>query len=44
MLLQVDEFVELIMGELSKLMDGSATYSPTLKQLQRDLGTLVYQK
>lgn len=42
--LQVDQFVELIMGELNKLVDGSETYSPTLKLLQRDLGTQVYQK
>lgn len=42
--LEVDQFVELIMGELSKLVDGSETYSPTLKLLQRDLGTQVYQK
>lgn len=43
-LLQVDQFVDLIMGELTKLVDGSETYSPTLKLLQRDLGTQVYQK
>ncbi|KAH9639621.1 hypothetical protein HF086_010028 [Spodoptera exigua] len=42
--LEVDQFVDLIMGELTKLVDGSETYSPTLKLLQRDLGTQVYQK
>ncbi|CAB3230717.1 unnamed protein product [Arctia plantaginis] len=42
--LQVDQFVDLVMGELSKLVDGSETYSPTLKLLQRDLGTQVYHK
>ncbi|KAI5638464.1 DNA-directed RNA polymerase, mitochondrial [Phthorimaea operculella] len=42
--LEVDQFVELIMAEISKLVDGSETYSPTLKLLQRDLGTQVYQK
>ncbi|KAM3965715.1 LOW QUALITY PROTEIN: mitochondrial RNA polymerase [Aphomia sociella] len=42
--LQVDQFVDLIMGEISKLVDGSETYSPTLKLLQRDLGTQVYHK
>nr|XP_049705055.1 DNA-directed RNA polymerase, mitochondrial [Helicoverpa armigera] len=42
--LDVDQFVDLIMGEISKLVDGSETYSPTLKLLQRDLGTQVYQK
>ncbi|XP_013189813.2 DNA-directed RNA polymerase, mitochondrial isoform X1 [Amyelois transitella] len=42
--LEVDQFVELIMGEIRKLVDGSETYSPTLKLLQRDLGTQVYQK
>ncbi|CAH1639276.1 unnamed protein product [Spodoptera littoralis] len=42
--LEVDQFVDLIMGELSKLVDGSETYSPTLKLLQRDLGAQVYQK
>lgn len=43
-LLKVDQFVELVMSEISKLVDGSETYSPTLKVLQRELGTLVYQK
>ncbi|XP_004931824.1 DNA-directed RNA polymerase, mitochondrial [Bombyx mori] len=42
--LEVDQFVELVMSEISKLVDGSETYSPTLKVLQRELGTLVYQK
>ncbi|KAJ2945772.1 hypothetical protein O0L34_g614 [Tuta absoluta] len=42
--LEVDQFVDLIMAEISKLVDGSETYSPTLKLLQRDLGTQVYQK
>ncbi|XP_075980404.1 mitochondrial RNA polymerase [Anticarsia gemmatalis] len=42
--LDVDQFVDLIMVELTKLVDGSETYSPTLKLLQRDLGTQVYQK
>ncbi|CAH0588916.1 unnamed protein product [Chrysodeixis includens] len=42
--LEVDQFVELIMGEISKLVDGSETYSPTLKLLHRDLGTQVYHK
>ncbi|XP_049876277.1 DNA-directed RNA polymerase, mitochondrial [Pectinophora gossypiella] len=42
--LSEDQFVELMMGELSKLVDGSETYSPTLKLLQRDLGTQVYHK
>ncbi|XP_059048720.1 DNA-directed RNA polymerase, mitochondrial [Achroia grisella] len=42
--LEVDQFVDLIMGELSKLVDGSETYSPTFKLLQRDLGTQVYHK
>lgn len=42
--LPVEQFVELIMGEIRKLVDGSETYSPTLKLLQRDLGTQVYQK
>ncbi|KAG6451382.1 hypothetical protein O3G_MSEX007099 [Manduca sexta] len=42
--LEVDQFVELIMSEINKLVDGSETYSPTLKLLQRDLGTQVYQK
>ncbi|XP_045774865.1 DNA-directed RNA polymerase, mitochondrial isoform X2 [Maniola jurtina] len=42
--LQIDQFVELIMSEISKLVDGSETYSPTLKLLQRDLGTQVYNK
>lgn len=41
---QEDQFVDLIMGEISKLVDGSETYSPTLKLLQRDLGTQVYHK
>ncbi|XP_053610663.1 DNA-directed RNA polymerase, mitochondrial [Plodia interpunctella] len=42
--LTVDQFVEIIMSEISKLVDGSETYSPTLKLLQRDLGTQVYHK
>lgn len=42
--LQVDHFVDLVMGELSKLVDGSETFSSTLKLLQRDLGTQVYHK
>ncbi|CAG9564536.1 unnamed protein product [Danaus chrysippus] len=42
--LEVDEFVELMMNEIIKLVDGSESYSPTLKLLQRDLGTQVYQK
>ncbi|XP_028178400.1 DNA-directed RNA polymerase, mitochondrial [Ostrinia furnacalis] len=42
--LEVDQFVDLIMGEISKLVDGSETYSPTLKLLQRDLGTQVFHK
>ncbi|KAI8439642.1 hypothetical protein MSG28_013355 [Choristoneura fumiferana] len=42
--LEVDQFVELMMGEINKLVDGSETYSPTLKLLQRDLGTQVYHK
>ncbi|KAJ0174512.1 hypothetical protein K1T71_009620 [Dendrolimus kikuchii] len=42
--LEVDQFVDLIMGEISKLVDGSESYSPTLKLLQRDLGTQVYHK
>jgi hypothetical protein len=41
---QVDQFVDLIMGEISKLVDGSESYSPTLKLLQRDLGTQVFHK
>ncbi|CAH2044038.1 unnamed protein product, partial [Iphiclides podalirius] len=42
--LETDQFVELMMGEIFKLVDGSETYSPTLKLLQRDLGTQVYHK
>ncbi|KAL4707894.1 hypothetical protein ACJJTC_010329, partial [Scirpophaga incertulas] len=42
--LNVEQFVELIMSEISKLVDGSETYSPTLKNLQRALGTQVYYK
>ncbi|KOB68484.1 DNA-directed RNA polymerase [Operophtera brumata] len=42
--IEEDQFVNLIMGEISKLVDGSETYSPTLKLLQRDLGTHVYHK
>ncbi|XP_023945104.2 DNA-directed RNA polymerase, mitochondrial [Bicyclus anynana] len=42
--LEVDQFVELIMSEISKLVDGSESYSPTLKLLQRDLGSQVYNK
>ncbi|CAH2250120.1 jg6847 [Pararge aegeria aegeria] len=42
--LQVEQFVQLIMSEISKLVDGSESYSPTLKLLQRDLGTQVYNK
>ncbi|XP_068617783.1 DNA-directed RNA polymerase, mitochondrial [Battus philenor] len=42
--LQPDQFVELIMNEIRKLVDGSESYSPTLKLLQRNLGTHVYQK
>lgn len=41
---QTDQFVDLMVGEISKLVDGSETYSPTLKILQRDLGTQVYHK
>ncbi|KPI99844.1 DNA-directed RNA polymerase, mitochondrial [Papilio xuthus] len=42
--LEVDQFVELMMGEIYKLVDGSESYSPTLKLLQRSLGTQVYHK
>ncbi|CAH0725565.1 unnamed protein product, partial [Brenthis ino] len=42
--LKLDDFVDLMMSEISKLVDGSDTYSPTLKILQRDLGTQVYNK
>ncbi|CAK1587142.1 unnamed protein product [Parnassius mnemosyne] len=42
--LEADQFVDLMMGEISKLVDGSETFSPTLKLLQRDLGTQVYHK
>ncbi|XP_061718880.1 DNA-directed RNA polymerase, mitochondrial [Cydia pomonella] len=42
--LETEQFVDLIMGEINKLVDGSETYSPTLKLLQRDLGTQVYLK
>ncbi|XP_045488794.1 DNA-directed RNA polymerase, mitochondrial [Pieris rapae] len=42
--LEVDEIVDLVMGEITKLVDGSETYSPTLKLLQRDLGAQVYNK
>ncbi|XP_072944627.1 DNA-directed RNA polymerase, mitochondrial [Epargyreus clarus] len=42
--LDADQFVELMMIEIRKLIDGSESYSPTLKLLQRDLGTQVYQK
>ncbi|XP_045500469.1 DNA-directed RNA polymerase, mitochondrial isoform X2 [Colias croceus] len=42
--LEVDEFVEIVMNEITKLVDGSETYSPTLKLLQRDLGVQVYNK
>lgn len=42
--LDENQFVELIMGELSKLVDGSQSYSPALKVLQRELGTLVYNR
>ncbi|CAK1555600.1 unnamed protein product [Leptosia nina] len=42
--LEVDEFVELMMGEIMKLVSGSESYSPTLKLLQRDLGAQVYSK
>ncbi|CAG4960033.1 unnamed protein product [Parnassius apollo] len=42
--LETDQFVDLMMGEICKLVDGSETFSPTLKLLQRDLGTQVYHK
>ncbi|XP_050677146.1 DNA-directed RNA polymerase, mitochondrial [Leptidea sinapis] len=42
--LQIDEFVNLMMGEINKLVDGSESYSPTLKLLQRDLGSQVYNR
>ncbi|CAH0400996.1 unnamed protein product [Chilo suppressalis] len=42
--LEVDQFVDIIMDEISKLVDGSETYSPTFTILQRDLGTQIYHK
>ncbi|CAG9788852.1 unnamed protein product [Diatraea saccharalis] len=42
--LEVDQFVDIIMDEISKLVDGSETYSPTLKLLQREIGTQVYHR
>ncbi|XP_050347708.1 DNA-directed RNA polymerase, mitochondrial [Nymphalis io] len=42
--LSVDDFVNLMMSEINKLVDGSDSYSPTLKLLQRDLGTQVYNR
>ncbi|XP_048479577.1 DNA-directed RNA polymerase, mitochondrial isoform X3 [Plutella xylostella] len=42
--LEEEQIVELVMGEISKLVDGSESYSPTLKLLQRDLGAQVYNK
>ena len=41
---QTEDYVNLMMSEISKLVDGSDSYSPTLKLLQRDLGTQVYNK
>ncbi|XP_041982411.1 DNA-directed RNA polymerase, mitochondrial [Aricia agestis] len=42
--LEVEEYVDLMLNEVTKLVDGSESFSPTLKLLQRELGTQVYHK
>jgi len=42
--IQVNDYVDLLLMEIRKIADGSETYSPSLRVMQKELGMKVYSR